>query len=209
MTSEADVVVVDYGVGNIGSLSNMLQKAGRSAVLSGDPDVVANARRLLLPGVGAFDHAVLRLRESGLVEPITRAVRERGIPLLGVCLGMQLLLDSSEEGVEPGLGFIPGRVRRFPGEFDDTKLSVPHMGWNEVSVATDSPYLPGLGRGDRYYFVHSYFADPTDERDILGLTTYGPTFASALQHDNIVAAQFHPEKSHRFGLRFLSDFAVS
>lgn len=208
MSSTPDVVIVDYGVGNIGSLSNMLKKAGKNAVLSGDAEEIEAAARIILPGVGAFDHAAQRLEETGLAEPVVRAAHA-GTPVLGVCLGMQLLLEGSDEGVRPGLGLIPGFVRRFPAESGGVKLTVPHMGWSTLDPAKPSALFPDLGRGDRYYFVHSYFADPTDPADILATTTYGTTFASALQRDNISAAQFHPEKSHRFGLKFLADFAQS
>lgn len=208
MTMAPDVVIVDYGVGNVGSLSNMFRKLGKIALLSSDPTIVETARRLILPGVGSFDHAVIRLRNSGLIEPIIRAT-QRGVPVLGVCLGMQLLLDGSDEGSEPGLGLIPGRVKKFPVQFGEGQLRVPHMGWNTLAPAKQSKLLPNLGRGDRYYFVHSYYAVPADDADTLAHTTYGPTFASVLERGNIVAAQFHPEKSHRFGLKFLSDFSES
>jgi imidazole glycerol-phosphate synthase subunit HisH len=204
----AEVVIVDYGVGNVGSILNMYSRIGKRAILSRDPDEIGAAARVLLPGVGSFDHAMLRLRDSELEAPIKAAV-DRGTPLLGVCLGMQLLLDGSEEGVESGLGLIRGRSYRFPNEFEGGKLRVPHMGWNTLERAKETKTLPSLGKADRYYFVHSYFVHPDDPADVLTRTTYGTTFASGISHDNVSGVQFHPEKSHRFGLKLLSDFAES
>ena len=202
-----DLVIVDYGMGNVGSIRNMLSKIGVRAHLSREPDEIAAARRVVLPGVGAFGEAMTSLRKDGLVEAlISRAHSGRG-PLLGVCLGMQLLLDSSDEGGERGLGLIPGQCRRFPSRSDAGPLRVPHMGWNEVSVDRPSPLLPSLGTNEsRYYFVHSYFAEPTSQEHVLGTTSYSVSFASAIAHEEIVGVQFHPEKSHRHGLRLFADF---
>jgi glutamine amidotransferase len=204
--SAPDVVIVDYGMGNVGSIRNMFAKIGATAELSGDPDEVAKADRLLLPGVGAFDEAMTTLRRKDLVEPILeRSASGRG-PLLGVCLGMQLLLDASEEGVESGLGLISGVCTRFPTRSATGPLRVPHMGWNDVTVRRPDALLPSLGVDARYYFVHSYRAEPSDGDHVTGTTTYGVPFASAIGHDDIAGVQFHPEKSHRHGLRLLAGF---
>lgn len=205
--TQPDVVIVDYGIGNLASLRNALAKVDRTAIVSGEPDVIATAPRLILPGVGAYDRAAERLRESGLVEPILRAVRERGAPIAGVCLGMQLLLDGSEEGRLAGLGLIPGYARRFPTTVDDARLLVPHMGWNSVVAAKASALVPALVTGNRYYFVHSYAVEAENEADVLAWTDYGIRYASAVERDNVLGLQFHPEKSHRFGLAMLRDFA--
>lgn len=202
-----DVVIVDYGVGNLGSLVNALARVGKSAVVSKDLDIVANAPRLILPGVGAFDRAARRIREARLDEPIIHAATERGVPLAGVCLGMQLLLDGSEEGEEPGLGLISGTARRFPSEHAGRPLLAPHMGWSTVETAKRSKLVPAVVTGTRYYFVHSYAVHTDDEDDVLAWTDYGIRYASAIERGNIVGIQFHPEKSHRFGLALLKDFA--
>lgn len=201
------VVIVDYGMGNVASIRNMFAKIGVQAATSDDPEAILAAPRLVLPGVGAFDEAMRTLRESDLVGPLMeRATSGRG-PLLGVCLGMQLLLEGSDEGTEPGLGLIPGRCFRFPASTEAGRLKVPHMGWNEVREVRNNALLPTLGSDARYYFVHSYFARPDDDEFVIGTTPYGITFASAIARGDVVGVQFHPEKSHRHGLRLLADFA--
>lgn len=206
MTSTPEVVVVDYGMGNVGSIRNMLSRLGAVGVVSGDPDVVARAERVILPGVGAFDEAMLTLRSAGLDEALLLRSASGSAPLLGVCLGMQLLLEGSEEGDEEGLGLIPGTCRRFPDTVDGLTLRVPHMGWSTVEPVRTSPYVPSLGLDARYYFVHSYHADPALKENVLGRSTYGVAFTSAIVRDEVVGVQFHPEKSHRHGLRMLADF---
>jgi glutamine amidotransferase len=202
----APITIIDYGVGNVASIANMLKKGDFASELTGDPHRIAAAEKLLLPGVGAFDTAALKLRETGLGELIIERA-QAGVPVLGVCLGMQLLLDGSEEGVERGLGLIPGRVRRFPRSVGDESLRVPHMGWNTVHRVHHPEVLPSVQDEDRFYFVHSYFVDPEDEADTLATTTHGVTFASIVSRGNVTGVQFHPEKSHRMGLRLLTDFA--
>ncbi len=204
----ADVTIVDYGVGNVASIANMIRKAGFTSELSGDADVISAADRIILPGVGAFDTAASKLRLSGLGEVVS-AKAAAGDRVLGVCLGMQLLLDSSEEGDEPGLGIVPGTVRRFPRTIGDEALRVPHMGWNTIARRGNADALPAVQEGDRFYFVHSYYADPADSADTMAVTEYGVPFTSMIRRGNVVGAQFHPEKSHRMGARLLSDFARS
>jgi len=200
------VTIVDYGVGNVASIANMLRKGGFDSRLSSDPDEIAVADKVILPGVGAFDTAARKLRETGLREAvISRA--EAGVPVLGVCLGMQLLLDGSEEGVEAGLGLIPGRAHRFPREIDGETLRVPHMGWNTVHRRARPTVLADVADGDRFYFVHSYAVQPDDPADTVASTTHGISFAAVVNRDNVTGVQFHPEKSHRLGLRLLSEFA--
>ena len=202
------VTIVDYGVGNVASIANMLKKAGFDSQLTSDPDRVSAADKLILPGVGSFDRAAAVLRQTGLRDAILRRA-ESGTPILGVCLGMQLLMDGSDEGEasEPGLRLIPGRVRRFPAEVDGSRLLVPHMGWNTVRREGCSKVLPSVRDGDRYYFVHSYYADPADSSHRLAMSAHGVEFASMIARGNIVGAQFHPEKSHRTGMALLTDFA--
>lgn len=204
----APISIIDYGVGNIASIANMLKKAGYDSELTGDPERIAAAEKIILPGVGAFDRAAIKLRETGLGQLVVERTLA-GAQILGVCLGMQLLLDGSEEGVEPGLGIIPGRVRRFPREVNGVSLRVPHMGWNTIHRVGHRDAFPNVSDGDRFYFVHSYYADPLDEGDRMATTGHGVQFASMVRRGSVIGAQFHPEKSHKLGLKLLSDFAAA
>jgi glutamine amidotransferase len=199
------IIVVDYGMGNVSSVVNMLRKAGTAARAASSPDEVASAARLILPGVGAFDAAMGRLRSTGLADALEHGVMQRGVPVLGICLGMQVLTAGSEEGAMPGLGWIPGRVRRF--RFEDESIRVPHMGWNAVRQAAPSPLLEGMYPEPRFYFVHSYHVECDDPGDVILTTQYGYPFASGIGRRNIFGVQFHPEKSHKFGMRLLQQFA--
>lgn len=201
------IVIVDYGVGNLGSVENMLRHLGIAATRSADPDVVRSAERLLLPGVGAFDRGMHNLRASGLLGALEEAVRNRGAPLLGICLGMQLLVERSDEGVEPGLGWIPGAARRFEFPQGNSRLKVPHMGWNTVRATANSPLLRRVPEDARFYFVHSYHVVPVRPADMILEATYGVPFAAGIARENVYGVQFHPEKSHRFGMRLLESFA--
>ncbi|MCC6652935.1 MAG: imidazole glycerol phosphate synthase subunit HisH [Candidatus Eisenbacteria bacterium] len=198
-------IVVDYGVGNLGAIINMLEHLGHDAVASRDPRSIVSAARLILPGVGAFDQAMARLRELDLVAPLTEAVVARGAPVLGICLGMQLLGRSSDEGQrsERGLGWIPADVVKLsPHE----GVKVPHMGWSEVSPTRASALFPGGNEVPRYYFSHSYCLEPDDDRDIAARCDYGGTFAAAVARGSVFGVQFHPEKSHRHGMALLQRF---
>jgi glutamine amidotransferase len=199
------VSLVSYGLGNLGSVVNMLKRVGTESKLVSTPDEILASDRLLLPGIGAFDTGMRLLGdESGRIDAIT-AFAATGKPLLGICLGMQLLLDGSQEGVEPGLGLIPGTSTRFA---EQPGLRVPHMGWNIVRPTHDDPLVDGLEQDSRFYFVHSYKAMPLRDADVLGTTVYGEPFASMVRSGNVMGAQYHPEKSHAFGMRVLSNFAA-
>lgn len=204
------ITIVDYGVGNIASVQNMLKKAGHTAELTGDADVVAQASKVILPGVGAFDRAAAILRATGLRDAILQAAGA-GAQVLGICLGMQLLLEGSEEGegVEVGLGLIQGRVVAFPPEVKAQGLRVPHMGWNSITLVGDPSVLPAVTSGDRFYFVHSFHAVPRDPADRFATAHHGIDFAAMVRKDNVIGAQFHPEKSHRTGMALLRSFAES
>jgi glutamine amidotransferase len=199
------ITVVDYGAGNIGSVLNMIRKVGGRAVATREPAVLQEAEKILLPGVGSFDNAMGRLAALGLVD-VLRQRAAAGVPLFGICLGMQLLADSSEEGTLGGLALIPGRVRRFVFDEADAALKVPHMGWNRVVPAKDHLMCCGLEEGARFYFVHSYRFECADQSDVLFHTSYGGEFASGVQRGNVMGVQFHPEKSHRFGMQLLKNF---
>ena len=204
----AQITIVDYGVGNVASVANMLKKAGFESRLSSDPDLVATSPKVILPGVGAFDRAARILRESGLKDAVVAAAGS-GSTVLGICLGMQLLLDGSEEGerAESGLGLIPGRVIAFPAEIRAQGLRIPHMGWNALTRKGQGEQFPSLANGDRFYFVHSFYAAPTAAGDVLATARHGVEFAAMVGRDNVTGAQFHPEKSHRHGMAVLRDFA--
>ena len=195
------LAVVDYGVGNQGSVLNMYRRLGVEAVRIATAAEVEAAERLVLPGIGAFDHCMRRLREAGLERPLRAAVT-RGMPLLGICVGMQMLLDGSDEGTEPGLGLVRGRAVRFP----PGALKVPHMGWNSVRWLGDDVLNDSLRDEARFYFVHSYHAVCADPESVLGTTVYGGEFASVIRAGRVFGVQFHPEKSHRFGLALLGNF---
>jgi len=198
------IAVVDYGAGNLRSVEKALQAVGADAHLTGDPEAVRQAERVVLPGVGAFGDAMQRLRTAGLAEAILDAIRA-GKPFLGICLGLQLLFEGSEEspGVS-GLAVLAGGVRRFPED-----LKVPHLGWNAVAFDRSEAVFAGIPPGAYFYFAHSFYADPQDDNVTVGRTEYGMKFASAIRHKNVWAVQFHPEKSQKWGLQLLRNFAAS
>ena len=197
--------IVDYKMGNLGSVFNAFVKVGAKAELVSDPDKLAAYDRVTLPGVGAFPDAMAHLDESGMTEAIKQFV-DTGRPLMGTCLGMQLLFEDSEEfGMHKGLGLIPGRIVAFDENMFDQTLKVPHMGWNELFVQKKTPLLNGLEKDFYLYFVHSYHAQ-CDDRYAIGKTHYGYEFVSAVQHENIYGIQPHPEKSHENGLKIIENF---
>jgi glutamine amidotransferase len=199
------VTVIDYGMGNIGSICKMLRHVGAEPVVSSDPRQLRAADKLVLPGVGHFDRAMANLTAAGLVDELKELVQMRGMPILGICLGMQLMCCSSEEGTHGGLGFVNARVRRF--EFaGERRLKVPHMGWRDLEFARPASLFGGLDAASRFYFVHSYFVDCADESDVLARATYGHPFVAAFERGNVRGVQFHPEKSHRFGIRLFQNF---
>lgn len=199
------IAIVDYGMGNVGSIQNMLRKVGASAVLTADHETLEQAEKIILPGVGAFDHAVANLEQLGLIELLRQRVREAH--LLGICLGMQLLADSSEEGNREGLGLIPGHVRRFRTE-GHPERKVPHMGWNVVHPYGEVPLLRDVAVPHRFYFVHSYHFVCDDASDVAGTTPFGETFTSVVQRGRVRGVQFHPEKSHRYGIQLFRNFVA-
>jgi len=198
------ITIVDYGMGNLGSIKNMFNRIGVPAIITSDLDIIGNAEKLVLPGVGDFDNAIQRINNSGLREILDRKVLRDRSPTLGICLGMQLLTQSSEEGRLPGLGWIKAVTSRFPKIAD---LKVPHMGWNRVSKVRESQISENLPDKTRFYFLHSYCVHVQNHEDSVLKTNYGISFDSAIQRGNIFGAQFHPEKSHKFGMRFLKNFA--
>lgn len=199
------ITIVDYGLGNLGSIQNMLRRVGVDSLITRDLGEITQAKKLILPGVGAFDAGMRNLQQFGLVEELNRKVREEKIPVLGICLGMQLMAQRSEEGALPGLGWVDATVRRFSPEGG---RKVPHMGWRAVVAQKNSGLVAGLEANARFYFVHSYFVDCRDRTDVLLTATYGDSFDAAFTTSNVMGVQFHPEKSHRFGMRLLENFAA-
>jgi len=190
---------------NIGSIFNMLKKIGANAVIASDISMIEKAEKLILPGVGAFDNGMTNLREQGLIEILNKKVIKGKTLILGICLGMQLMTKSSEEGTSKGLGWFNASTIRF--KFDEkNNLKIPHMGWNTVQLNKESSLFKEMFDEPRFYFVHSYHVVCNDEQDILTRTYHGYEFVSAIQKDNIMGVQFHPEKSHKFGMKLLKNF---
>ena len=196
------VVVIDYESGNLHSVSRALQRAGVNPEVSGDPAALLDADAAVLPGVGSGEAAMRALTQRGLVEPVREFVAS-GKPFLAICLGLQLLMDRTEEGDVPCLGVIPGNTRRLP-----QTLKVPHMGWNQVSFRKTHSVLEDIPDNSDFYFVHSYYAEPEDEELVVGVTEYGIRFCSVIARGNLVATQFHPEKSSTLGLRIYENFGA-
>jgi glutamine amidotransferase len=200
------IAIVDYGMGNVGSIANMLKRCGFEGRLVSTAEELERADKLILPGVGSFDTGMANLEQKGLRAPLEAKVAS-GAPLLGICLGMQLLFAGSEEGVRPGLGWLKGRCIRFRFQDQDPSLKIPHMGWNDVRPTERDTIFRDMAEDARYYFVHSYHAVCDDPSDVLGFTSHGYEFAAAVKHENVLGTQFHPEKSHSHGKRLLTAFA--
>jgi glutamine amidotransferase len=203
------ISIINYGCGNIGSVVNMLKYIGVEAEVITEPRQVKKAKKIILPGVGKWDAGVQSLRDSGVLGVLEERVLNYEVPFLGICLGMQLLLNSSEEGSLPGLGWIGGTVRAFDFCHLDTgenRLAVPHMGWNSVTAMQDSTLTESLDEKSKFYFVHSYYADIEDSKNVLVQTQYGHSFTSGIRKENIYGLQFHPEKSHKHGMNIMKSF---
>jgi len=200
-----DVTIIDCGIGNIKSVQRMFEAADGEAEIIDDPAGLKDARKIALPGVGAFDAGMGSLAEGGWIEPLNAAVRDRKVPAIGICLGMQLLCRRSEEGVKPGLGWIDADVVKIDLGGDE-KLKLPHMGWSVVTPARDNPLIPTDEGEQRFYHVHKFRAVCDRDEDVLATAEYGTRFVTAVHHDNVWGVQFHPEKSHRFGLSLMRRF---
>ncbi|HEY3272420.1 MAG TPA: imidazole glycerol phosphate synthase subunit HisH [Methanocella sp.] len=201
------IVIVDYGMGNLRSIQNKIERLDKSVIISSSLDDIERADRLILPGVGAFDAAMANLKRLGMIPVLDRKVLRDHVPILGICLGMQLFSKFSEEGNAEGLGWIDARTVRFDFGGNGNGLKIPHMGWNSITVRKPSPVLDGIDLNANFYFVHSYHVRCNDAADVLATTEYGLEFASMVQRDNITGAQFHPEKSHFHGVHLLENFA--
>jgi len=194
------IVIVDYGMGNVASISNMIKKIGGDSIITRDKEIILNSSKLILPGVGAFARGIKNLEEFGLVDVLEKAVLEKKIPILGICLGMQLMTLHSEEGDVKGLGWLDANTIKF----NDSNLKIPHIGWNEIRICKSTKLL----KGDyyRFYFVHSYHVVCNDVNDILFYSSYGSDFVAGFEKNNILGVQFHPEKSHKYGMELFQNF---
>lgn len=199
------ITIINFKMGNLGSISNMLKHIGTESIITSDPAAIESAEKIILPGVGHFDKAMHNLKQLELIDVLRKKVLKDCVPVMGICLGMQLLCKTSEEGGMDGLGFIDARVKRFSFS-KDNGLKIPHMGWNLVKAEKLSPLMAGTGQDSRFYFVHSYHAVCNDPKDVLLSTLYGYRFTSSVERKNIIGVQFHPEKSHTFGMQLLKNF---
>ena len=203
-TLSADTVIIDYGMGNLRSVQKAFEYIGTNALVTRDPTLIQSASKIVLPGVGAFKDAMANLHSLGLIDLLNEEILEKKKLFLGICLGMQLIATKSYEfGEAQGLGWIDAEIIRFP----DSELKIPHVGWNSVKFANSSPLFDTIPDNSDFYFVHSYFVKVEDEKNSILKTTYGIEFDSAIQKDNIYGAQFHPEKSHKFGMKLFENFA--
>jgi glutamine amidotransferase len=200
------IVIINYGAGNLGSMLNMFKKIGQEAILGNTIEDIEKADKLILPGVGSFDAGMEKLNSSGLKEILNFKVLEKRTPILGICLGLQLMTNKSEEGVLDGLGWIDAETKKF--RLDSDKFKIPHMGWNEIKIEKQSMLFKGMEEQEnRFYFVHSYHLVCNAPADILVSTVYGYDFTCGVERNNILGVQFHPEKSHKFGMQLLRNFS--
>jgi len=196
------ITIIDYGMGNLGSISNMVKKVGGKSLITSDLAEIEKATKLILPGVGSFDNGMRQLKELGLVDLLNKKVLEDKIPIMGICLGMQLMTQFSEEGLEEGLSWIDAKTHKFVSN----SLKVPHMGWNIVVQQRESNLFNEIEDEKRFYFVHSYYVSCMKKEDILTTSLYGHDFVSSFEKENIIGIQFHPEKSHKFGMNLFKNF---
>lgn len=200
------ITIIDYGCGNLGSIQNMIKKIGAQSIISSDKEAIANAQKLILPGVGSFDTGISNLHERGLWEILNKKVQVEKTPILGICLGMQLMTNGSQEGKLPGLGWIDAKTIRFNFGNTTIKRTIPNMGWNYIAIQKQSTLFNDMYENPKFYFVHSYYVMCNNAEDKLATADYGITYDCAFEKGNIYGVQFHPEKSHKYGMKLLQNF---
>ncbi|ENM3847188.1 imidazole glycerol phosphate synthase subunit HisH [Vibrio cholerae] len=203
------ITIVDYGLGNIKAFANLYKKINIDLRYASNPTQLNSASKIILPGVGAFDHAMQMLNDSGMRETLDELVLEKKVPVIGICVGMQMMADSSEEGQLKGLGWIPGTVKKFKRESQalESQYPLPHMGWNSLEIARTSELLLGLDDKKLFYFLHSYYYEPSEKKHVVATANYGFEYACIVNKDNVYGIQCHPEKSHHNGIALLKNFA--
>jgi imidazole glycerol-phosphate synthase subunit HisH len=202
------ITIIDYGLGNINAIHTVYKNLNIPVTVASNPSDLDNSEKIILPGVGAFDFAMDRLNRSGVRDKLNKLVHDSGVPILGICVGMQMMTERSEEGQMDGLGWVKGEVLHFKHiKHDDKKIDVPHMGWNNITPKRENPLLAGLSKDSYFYFLHSYYCEVYEDTIIVSSTEYGNDFTSAINDGNIYGVQFHPEKSHQFGIQLLKNFA--
>ena len=201
------ITIIDYGLGNVLAFVNVYNRLNIPVAVAKSASDLANATKLILPGVGSFDHAMQQLDQSGMRQPVEQLVLQNAMPVLGICVGMQMLAKCSDEGVLPGLGWIDGKVKKFDSSAMPLGTNLPHMGWNDVKPVVDGGLFKGMEQDARFYFLHSYYFECHQQPNVLAVTDYGGQFNCAVRRDNVYGVQFHPEKSHHFGSQLLKNFA--
>jgi glutamine amidotransferase len=201
------ITIIDYGVGNINAFYNIYKNLGVEVAIAKKCNDILDASKLILPGVGHFDYAMNKFNESGMVETVTDLVMNKCIPVLGICVGMQMLATKSEEGKLPGLNWINAEVKKIDTSLLKQSTRLPHMGWNNIIIKKNNPIFHEIVDSPRYYFLHSFYFDCNNNDDTIATSTYGNSFTCAVNHNNIFGVQFHPEKSHHFGIQLLKNFS--
>ena len=201
------IVIIDYGLGNLNAFVNIYKRIDIPVKIAKRAIDLEGATKIILPGVGAFDHAMIKLNESGMRSKLDELVLEKKLPVIGICVGMQILANASDEGILPGLGYIDGVVKKFNTETFKQKTRLPHMGWNDIKPQTNHILFKDLEENPLYYFLHSYYFQCNQENDVIATVNYGADFVCAVNHENIFGVQFHPEKSHHYGVQLLRNFA--